>query len=92
MPLDVLLRELGENVQNARALESVHPMNHQEPNVQRQPSEDLTPRDSGATKQENVQLNVQRSPQHNVLGWRIQPVPFVGRKLVNRGSCRDCGR
>ena len=30
----------GENV---RALESVHPMNRQEPNVQRQPSEDLTP-------------------------------------------------
>ena len=33
----------GENVQNVRALEPVHPMNDQEPNVQRQPSEDLTP-------------------------------------------------
>ena len=43
MPPDVLSREMGENVQNVRALEPVHPMNHQEPNVQRQPSEDLTP-------------------------------------------------
>ena len=32
-----------ENVQNVRALESVHPMDHQERNVQRQPSEDLAP-------------------------------------------------
>ena len=38
MPPDVLSRELGENVQNVRALEPVHPMNHQEPNVQKQPS------------------------------------------------------
>ena len=30
-------------VQNVRALEPVHPKNHQEPNVQKQPSDDLTP-------------------------------------------------
>ena len=40
MPPDVLSREMEENVQNVRALEPVHPMNHQEPCVQRQPSED----------------------------------------------------
>ena len=43
MPPDVLSRGLGENVQNVRALESVHPMEYQERNVQRQPSEDSAP-------------------------------------------------
>ena len=43
MPPDVLSREMRENVQNVRALEPVHPVNHQEPNLQRQPSKDLTP-------------------------------------------------
>ena len=42
MPPDVLSREMGENAQNVRALESVYPMDHQELNVQRQPSEELT--------------------------------------------------
>ena len=40
LPLDILSREMEENVQNGRALESVHPMNH--PKVPRQLSEDLT--------------------------------------------------
>ena len=35
--------KMGETVQHVRVLEPVHPMNHQEPNVQRQPAEDLTP-------------------------------------------------
>ena len=43
MAPDVLSREMGENVQNVRALESVHPVNHQEPNVQRQLSEHSIP-------------------------------------------------
>ena len=42
-------------------------------------------RDSRTTKQGNVQWKVRMGPQHNVLCWRIQPVPFVGRKLMNRG-------
>ena len=41
MPPDALSREIQENVQNVRALESVHPANH--PNVQRQLSDELTP-------------------------------------------------
>ena len=40
MPPGVLSREKGEIVQNVRALELVHPMNHQKPNAQRQPHED----------------------------------------------------
>ena len=43
MPPDVLSSEMGEHVQSARALEPVHPMNHQEPSVQKQSSEDFTP-------------------------------------------------
>ena len=33
----------GKMCKNVRAPEPVHPVNHQEPNLQRQPSEDLTP-------------------------------------------------
>ena len=42
-PPGVLSREMGEDVQNVRALEPVHPMNHQEPNVQWQFPEDSIP-------------------------------------------------
>ena len=41
MPPDVLSREMEENVQNVRALDSVHPVNH--PNVQKQLSDDPIP-------------------------------------------------
>ena len=43
MPPDVLSRESAENVHNVRAIEPFHPMSHQESNVQKQSSEDLTP-------------------------------------------------
>ena len=47
------------------ALESVHPMNHQEPNVQRQPSEDLTPERqwSNQTRERTLEEPPKRRPR-----------------------------
>ena len=50
MPPDVLSRELGENVQNVRPLESVHPVNHS--NEQKQ-----FPEDSILERQSSNQTN-----------------------------------
>ena len=77
MPPDVLSRELGENVQSVRALESVHTMNHQEPNVQKQPSEDLTAERQWSNQ--TRERTIERAEE-------IQPVPFVGQKLIIQGT------
>ena len=46
LPPDVLSREMDERMRNVRALDPVPPMNHQEPSVEKQLSEDSTLRDS----------------------------------------------
>ena len=57
MPPDVLSREMGDNAQNVRALEPVHPMNHQEPNEQKQFPEDSIPerQSSNQTRERTVE-------------------------------------
>ena len=80
MPPDVLSREMEENVQNVRTLDSDHPVN-----IRMSRSNFLTIpllRDSRAIKQENEHLNVWMSHQHGVLGWRIQRVPSVGQEWM----------
>ena len=55
MPPDVLSREMEENAQNVRVLESVHPVNH--PNVQKQLPDDSTPerQSSNQTRERTVE-------------------------------------
>ena len=76
MPPDVLSREMDENMQNVRALESVHPMNH--PNVQRQLSEDSTPERklSNQTRERTIARADEPPTQLD------NPVPFVGQELM----------
>ena len=56
--------KMVEHVQDVRALEPVHPMNHQEPSVQKQP---------------------RNGTYSCTCRWRIQPVPFGGQEMMNRG-------
>ena len=74
---DVVPREMEENVQNVRELDSDSSCE----TIRMSKSNFLTIpllKDSQAVKQENEHLNGQMSHHHNVLGSRIQRVPSVG--------------